>query len=90
MFTGWGRGLRNQLICGPVLFNPDTISDYLCLCFNMPVLSQFDPRPAVKKWLSENGDRRCNRTGSGPQHFYFKGIFPEAGEATEENVGESV
>ena len=58
----------------------------------MPVLSQFDPRPAVKKWLSENGDRRCNRAGSGPQHLYFKGIlfqiFPEAEEAIEEYVGE--
>ena len=53
-------------------------------------LSQFDPRAAVNKSLPENGDRRCNRAGSGPQHFYFKGIFPEAGEATEENVGESV
>ena len=54
----------------------------------MPVLSQFDPRPAAKKWLSENGDRRCNRAGSGPQHFYFKGLFPEAEEAIEEYVGE--
>ena len=69
-------------------FNSDTISDYLYICLNMPVLSQFDRRPAVKKWLPENGDRRCNRTGSGPQHSYFKGIFPEAEEAIEEYVGE--
>ena len=64
------------------------MSDYLYICFNITVLSQFDPRPAAKKWLSENGDRRCNRAGSGPQHFYFKGIFPEAEEAIEEYVGE--
>ena len=38
--------------------------------------------------LVQNGDRRCNRAGSGPHHFYFKGIFPEAEEAIEEYVGE--
>ena len=38
----------------------------------------------VKKILSQFDPRL-----SGPQHFYFKGIFPEAEEAIEEYVGES-
>ena len=41
-----------------------------------------------KSGFLENGERRCNRVGSSPQHFYLKGIFPEAEEVTEEYVGE--
>ena len=37
-----------------------TISDYLCINMNMPPLCDFDPRPAIMRWLDEK-DRRVMR-----------------------------
>jgi len=39
-----------------------TISDYLYIHVNMPTLCNFDPRPAVLKWLSDKNRRHACRT----------------------------
>ena len=63
-----------------------TLKCSLYVEFNMPPVAQFDPRPAVRKWVCDNPDRRLPRQPPSAKHFYFKGVFPEA---SEPNVNES-
>ena len=62
--------------------SPDTVRDYLHIQFNMPVLSEFDPRPAVKMWLTD-ADRRPRKKAPLTSVSYFKGVFPEANKADD-------
>ena len=56
-----------------------TIRDYLYVQFNLPILSEFDVRPAVFLWLKEC-DRRPRETPPGKSAEYFKGVFKDAHE----------
>ena len=56
------------------LLNRQTISDYLYINMNMPLLSDFDPRPAVLHWLDEK-DRRVRETPKAGQQNWFAKVF---------------
>ena len=56
------------------LLNCQTISDYLYINMNMPLLSDFDPRPAVLHWLDEK-DRRVRETPKAGQQNWFAKVF---------------
>lgn len=49
-----------------------TENNYLYVHFNMPELENFDPRPAVVKWI--DSDRRKTTSKTTAQR-YFKHIF---------------
>ena len=62
--------------------SPDTVRDDLHTQFNVPVLSEFDPRPAVKMWLT-GADRRPGKKAPSTSVSYFKGVFSEANKADD-------
>ena len=62
----------------------DTIKDYLYVDFNMPDLAEFDPRPAVKLWLTDL-DRKPRTKAPSLAVGYFKGIFRVAKTATDKD-----
>ena len=51
-----------------------TISDYLYINMNMPPLCDFDPRPAIMRWLDEK-DRRIRETPKAGKQDYFNKVF---------------
>lgn len=53
-----------------------TIVDYLYINVNMPILSNFDPRPAVLKWLLEKA-RRHRETPKVTEQQWFKTVFEQ-------------
>ena len=58
----------------------DTISDYLYVHVNMPVVCNFDPRPAVWKWMNEK-ERRAKDTLKASKQEWFKHVFDEKEES---------
>ena len=48
--------------------------------FIIPPLDQWDPKPAVMRWMDERG-RRVRDRPKGKQQQYFKGIFSEASKS---------
>ena len=56
------------------LLNRQTISDYLYINMNMPLVSDFDPRPAVLHWLDEK-NRRVRETPKAGQQNWFAKVF---------------
>ena len=58
----------------------DTISDYLYVHVNMPVLCNFDPRPAVWKWMNEK-ERRAKFTPKASKQEWFKTVFDKKEES---------
>ena len=57
---------------------------YLFIHYNMPVLSNWDPKPAVIHWMNQKRRRVRERT-KGKQQPYFKGLFTEAHQEGLEN-----
>ena len=57
-----------------------TIVDYLYINVNMPTLSNFDPRPAVLKWLSDK-ERRHRETPKVSKQQWFKTVFDNEEES---------
>ena len=55
-------------------FNRQTISDYLYIYMNMPLLCNFDPRPAVLHWLNQK-ERRVRETPKAGQQEWFDKVF---------------
>ena len=63
-------------------FSPDTVRGYLHVQFNLPVVSEFDPRRALKMWLTD-ADRRPRKKAPSTSVSYFKAVFPEANKADD-------
>jgi hypothetical protein len=57
----------------------DTENLYLYIHYNMPVLTLWDPRPAVISWLHKRSHRQIYRP-KGKKQEYFRGVFVEAHE----------
>jgi len=55
-------------------FDRQTVSDYLYINMNMPPLCEYDPRPAVLRWIN-NKDRRVKDTPKAAKQDWFKKIF---------------
>jgi len=55
----------------------ETDNEYLFIHFNMPVLQNWDPRPAIQIWLNQH-ERRINDTPKAKEQEWFNGIFLEA------------
>lgn len=55
-------------------FDKQLIVDYLYIHINMPALSNFDARPAVLKWLSDNSRRKRDAPKSA-KPSWFKTVF---------------
>jgi len=52
----------------------NTENMYLFIHYNMPVLSDWDPTPAIIHWM-KNKRRRVRDRTKGRQQPYFKGVF---------------
>jgi hypothetical protein len=63
--------------CDRSRMNIETTNLYLYIHYNMPVLSEWDPRAAVMHWLSEKR-RRVRSRKKARQQPYFNGVFCEA------------
>ena len=53
----------------------------------MPVLSKFDPCPALKIWLTE-AERRPRLKAPSKSVSYFKGVFSEADGYVDEDYSD--
>lgn len=68
----------------------ETELKYLYIHFNMPVLEQWNPRPAITSWINEK-KRRERQITTNPEtdrtkfreQRYFKGVFSEAHQRQE-------
>lgn len=58
---------------------PDTIKDALYIKINMPTLSEFNPLPATKLWLSKKS-RHSKIHPEAIKQRWFRGVLPEAEE----------
>lgn len=66
-----------------------TENDYLYIHFNMPSLSQWNPRPAVSRYLAEKNRRQSLQTVESTkttQRSHFKHVFDEIQEEKDEVV----
>lgn len=61
----------------------ETISHYLYVNLNMPVLAEFNPRPAVEYWRKQCSHRSVVPTKAKRQEWFVK-TFSEASEKREE------
>jgi hypothetical protein len=68
---------NNLKSCDRSRMNIETTNLYLYIHYNMPVLSEWDPRAAVMHWLSEKR-RRVRSRKKARQQPYFNGVFCEA------------
>ena len=57
--------------------NNETTNLYLYIRYNMPVLTEWDPKAAVMHWLNEKIRRKRDRKRAKHQP-YFNGVFCEA------------
>lgn len=69
-------------------FDRQTIVDYLYIHFNMPALCNFDPRPAVFKWLSDK-NRRQRDAPKNCQQDWFKTVFETAEPGPDDDDDQS-
>lgn len=60
---------RNRLEC-------ETISNYFYVNINMPVLSKFDPRPAVRHFIDQRR-RRVKDTPKADRQAWFQKVFQQ-------------
>ena len=51
--------------------------------YNMPTVEELDPRPAVEIWLTSRS-RRCRDRPKGRKQTYFKGIFLQSDEESND------
>ena len=49
----------------------------MCITYNMPALSSWNPRPAVLEWLKRS-QHRVRDCPKGKYQKYFIGVFAEA------------
>lgn len=80
----------NNLLKTPWRNRIKTITEcaYLYIHFNMPCLENWDPRQAIKLWMTEKDRRDVSNVierKSKKSASYFKGIFADAAEAAEES-----
>ena len=69
--------------------NRETIVDYLYINVNMPPLSEFDPRPAVLKWLNDKDRRNC-QTPKASKQKWFQSVFDNnSDDDSEKDLDES-
>lgn len=61
-----------------------TLRHFLYIRHNMPVVSHFDPRPAVHMWMKDKA-RRNVEPQKGPLQQWFSSMFPEAQEKSEKS-----
>ena len=66
---------------------PDSIRNSMYIQINMPVLSKFDPCPALKIWLTE-AERRPRLKAPSKSVSYFKGVFSEADGYVDEDYSD--
>jgi len=63
--------------CKRSSLSPETIKNSLYIKMNMSVVAEFDPQPAVLKWL--NSKKRHSKVQPlGRQQEWYEGVFPEA------------
>lgn len=81
--------VERLISCSNNLKSPDrssmhveTENLYLYIHYNMPPVYLWDPRLAVVKWLNNKSHRVVTRH-KGKQQNYFRGVFPEADNATD-------
>ena len=55
-------------------FDRQTVSDYLYINMNMPPLCEYDPRPAILRWMDDK-DRRTRDTPKASKQEWFKKLF---------------
>lgn len=63
--------------CKRSSLSPETIKNSLYIKINMPVVAEFDPQPAVLKWLNSK-NRHSKVHPLGRQQEWYEGVFPEA------------
>jgi len=61
---------------------------YLFIHYNLPALTDWDPKPAVLSWLKDK-ERRGRKRRKGKQQTYFKGVFPEADQPKTSKLEDS-
>lgn len=66
----------------------NTENMYLFIHYNMPVLTDWDPKPAIIHWMNNKCRRVRDRT-KGRQQSYFKGVFAEAQDKPDDTDAES-
>jgi len=60
--------------CKRSSLSPETIKNSLYIKINMPVVAEFDPQPAVLKWL--NSKKRHSKVHPlGKQQEWYEGVF---------------
>ena len=67
----------------------ETENLYLYVYFNMPVLSQWDPRPAIVKQI-ETKNRRNKTTDKAQDQSWFNGIFHKNETQNEKKENENI
>ena len=65
----------------------ETISNYLCVNMKMPVLTMFDPRPAVHYFLQDRNRRVRDAPKAGRQAWLHK-VFESESETQDEEMNE--
>lgn len=68
-----------------------TENKYLYIYFNLPDLEQWKPECAIKKWMAKSRRIRTNTTETATtrRQLYFKGIFENCNDDSEESDSEN-